>query len=286
MDVQDVIGTFERVWLAAEVEGEVWEAGNCIAVNGILAIPGLLGTNLSVDHLSNVGGESNQGSACEGPYHNDIQGYVEGRRLTGVNGSASVLEFKVLTAEGNLVQFNLPVGLSAHGGICELAFVGGGVDTTKGSFSSVFLRGPHAESEHRFVKKALVHKVVEWRDDVVDGDGVVSEAEDTVESRYYGSKRGARGVERGHLLAKGEGETWFLGSLSEVHAFHGEIAHFEVVVRNEAFHGTRTVVNFEISSVGGVGRRGARIVFRVEEARDGRALGTGDPKVTRPKADK
>ena len=230
MHVQDVVGSLERVWLAAEVEGEIWEARNRIAINSVLAIPGLLGTNLSVEHLSNVSGESNQGSAWEGGYHNDIQGCVDGRRLTGINGGASVLELKVITAKGNLVQFNLPVSLSAHGGVCELALVGGGVDTTKGGFSSVFLGGSHAESEHRCVKETAVHEVVEWRDDVVNGDGVVSETEDTVESRYYGSKRGTQGVERGYVLAKGEGETWLLGSLSKVHALHREIAHLEVIV--------------------------------------------------------
>ena len=135
-------------------------------------------------------------------YHNGIQGIVDRCRLTGVNGSASVLELKVFTAKGNLVQFNLPVGLSAHGGVRELALVGGSVDTTKSSLSSVFLRGSHAESEHRFVEETLVHKVVEWRDDVVDGDGVVSKTEDTVESRYRGLKGGGQGAEGVTYLPK------------------------------------------------------------------------------------
>jgi len=186
---------------------------------------------------------------------------ADGHRLTGVNGSASVLELKVIIAKGNLVQFNLPVGLSAHGGVCELALVGGAVDTTKGGLSSVFLGGSQTESKHRFVNKALVHEVVERRDDVIDSNGVVSEAEDTVESKYRVSKRGVQGVERGDLLAKGEGKTWLLGSLSKVHAIHREVAHLENVVRNEAFHGTRTIVDLKISAVGCVGRRGTGIVF-------------------------
>ena len=99
-------------------------------------------------------------------------------------------------------------------------------------------------------------------------------------------RKGLQGTKRGYSLAKGEGETWFLGGLGEVHALHREIAHTEVIVGDEALHGTRAVVNLNTSSVGLVGRRGTGIVFRVEEARDGRALGAGNPKVARSETEK
>ena len=72
LDVQDVIGTLERIWFAIEVEGEVWETGNRIAVNSVLAVPGPLGTNLGVEHLSNIGGESDQRGAWERTNYNAI----------------------------------------------------------------------------------------------------------------------------------------------------------------------------------------------------------------------
>ena len=94
-------------------------------------------------------------------------------------------------------------------------------------------------------------------------------------------KKGVQWAKRGYSLAKGEGETWLLGGFSEIHALHREIAHAEDIVGNKALHGTGTIVDLNTSSVGIVGRRGAGIVLRVEEARNRRALGAGDPKVAR-----
>ena len=112
---------------------------------------------------------------------------------------------------------------------------------------------------------------------MADRDGVVSETENTVEPGYHTSKSDTKGPKGGHLLAKGEGETWLLGCFGKVHIFHSEITHGENIVRDEALHGTRTVVDFNTGSVGLVGRRGTRIIFRVKEACNGRALGAGNP---------
>jgi hypothetical protein len=112
---------------------------------------------------------------------------------TSVNGSASVLELKLVVAKGDLAQFNFPVGLSAHGGVHKFALEGGLVNTTKGSLSSVFLRPSHTESEHWLVKEALFYKVIKWRDDVADSNGVIGKAKDTIESRYHVSTRGSEG---------------------------------------------------------------------------------------------
>lgn len=112
---------------------------------------------------------------------------------TSINGSASVLELELIAAKGDLVQFNFPVGLSAHRGVHEFALEGGLVNTTKGGLSSVFFRLSHTESEHWFVKEAFVHKVIKWRDDMADGNGVISKAEDTVESKHHVSIKGSEG---------------------------------------------------------------------------------------------
>lgn len=169
---------------------------------------------------------------------------------TSVNGSACVLKLKLLTTKPNLLQFNLPVSLSAYRGIRELALVGGVINTTEGSLSSVFLGLSHAESKHGLVDETLVHKIVEGWDHVGNSNGVVSEPKDTVKSGYQVSKRGETSeIKRGDPLAKSEGKTWLLSSLSEVHTFHCEVTHVENVIRHEAFHRTRTIVDFNTSSV-------------------------------------
>lgn len=43
--IEDVVGTLERVRLAAEIEGEFGEGGNLVTRNSILAVPRTLGTN-------------------------------------------------------------------------------------------------------------------------------------------------------------------------------------------------------------------------------------------------
>ena len=112
---------------------------------------------------------------------------------TGVNDSASVLELKHFAVKGDLLQFNFPEGLSAHRGIHKLALEGGLVNTTESNLSSVFLRLSHTESEHWLVKETFVHKVIKWRDDLADGNGIITKAKDTVEPRYRILIKGSEG---------------------------------------------------------------------------------------------
>lgn len=121
---------------------------------------------------------------------------------TSVNGSAGVLELKLITAKADLLQFNFPVSLSAHRSVREFALEGGFVDTTKGSLSSVFLRISHTESEHWLIKEALVHEVIKRRYDVADSNRIISKTEDAVESRYHVSIRGFKGPKRATHLPK------------------------------------------------------------------------------------
>lgn len=60
LDLKDVIRALQRVWLLVEVEGKVGEIGNLCAVDGVLAVPRLLGTDLRVKHLRDIGGKGNQ----------------------------------------------------------------------------------------------------------------------------------------------------------------------------------------------------------------------------------
>ena len=154
---------------------------NGIAANDPLAVRRLLGSNPKVEPLSNVGRENEQRSAWNETHHNTAQRHIYGRRLTGVNDSARVFEPAPNIVHGDHVQFDLPVSLSTHRDICELAFVGRAVDTTKGNLS-VFLEAPKTESEDRPVKEAPVPEVVEWRDDCPDSSGIISEAQNTIVS--------------------------------------------------------------------------------------------------------
>jgi hypothetical protein len=84
-----------------------------------------------------------------------------------------------------------------------------------------------------------------------------------------------------YSLPKRESEAWLLGGLSKENIIHGEIADGELVARDKAFHGARTVLNGERSAVRLVCRRRRRVVLGVEEAGNGRALHTRNPEVAR-----
>lgn len=105
--------------------------------------------------------------------------------------------------------------------------------------------------------------VVEDGGDVVDGDGLESHTEDTVE---LGGNKGDTGLGGG--LSK--------GLVEDVEASNGEDVGGE-----ESLHGTASVLDGEGRSVDGVGGRGGRVVLVVTLAGDV-ALGAsrrGDPEV-------
>jgi len=54
LNIKYVIGGLERVVTTTEIEGKIRKARNFGAVNLILTIPRPLGTNLRVEHLSDV----------------------------------------------------------------------------------------------------------------------------------------------------------------------------------------------------------------------------------------
>ena len=61
LNLKNVVGGLDGVRLAIEGESEIRQAGDGRTINGVLTIPATLSTNLSVDHLSNISREGNQG---------------------------------------------------------------------------------------------------------------------------------------------------------------------------------------------------------------------------------
>lgn len=128
--------------------------------NVLLTVPGLLGTDVTVDDLSEVRGESDEGRSS-------------------VDSSTSVFQFESLISELDLFKLNLPVSLATNGDIVNVSSVVSLVDSTEYSFT-LFWVGTEPEGENGVVEKTLVDHVVERRNDVLDRDSVVSETEDTV----------------------------------------------------------------------------------------------------------
>lgn len=101
----------------------------------------------------------------------------------------------------------------------------------------------------------MVNKTVERGHNLVDGDGVVSETEDAVES------------------AKGKSQAGLLSSFSEELVLDLEVTDGDSILRNESAQATRAVLNSERGAVLTEGRGGRGLVLGVEEASDGVALG-------------
>lgn len=119
---------------------------------------------LSIEHISNIGRDSDQRSA-------------------GVDSSTSVLQLEDLIAELDLLELNLPVRLPPYGNVVKLSSEGAGVNSTEDSLTPIVLRVADAEREDGAVEQTGINHLVEGRLDVVDGDGVICETKDTVESR-------------------------------------------------------------------------------------------------------
>ena len=65
LHLEDIVRAFQWIWLATKVEGEDRKARNPVAVDSVLTVPRLLGADLGVEHLSDIGGQSNEGGAFQ-----------------------------------------------------------------------------------------------------------------------------------------------------------------------------------------------------------------------------
>lgn len=243
-DLQDVVVSGNAEVVARESKGDVGELVTLGALNRVLAVVTLLGTNLLVEQLSKSRGEDVQGSA-------------------GVKDGTVSLKVSGLVAKGNGIEVNLPVSLAAEGDVGDLALVVRGIEATKGSLALItFLVGvAEVEGEDRLVNSLLVNKVVEGGNNLVDGNGVVTKTEDTVEA------------------AEGKGKAGLASSLGKVLLLDLKVANGDVILGDETSQAARAVVDLELGAVGLVGRRRRRVVLGVQVACNAAALLGRNPQV-------
>jgi len=237
LDLENVVVSTDGEVVASQSEGEVGQTVTLVALNGVLAVVGLLSTDLLVQELGDGGGKGNEG-------------------CTGVKDDTSVVHLSGLLAESDGIEINLPVGLASQWDLGQLAGVVALVNTTEGGNRLLTRVGvAEVEGENGLVKKTLVEHVVKGRNDLVDGDGVVAKTHDAVKA------------------AKGEGKTGLRCGLGEVLVLDLEVANLEYIVGDETAELTGAVANLEGGTVLLVGRRSRRVVLAVKVAGDRVALG-------------
>jgi hypothetical protein len=175
----------------------------------------------------------------------DVAGHDD-QTGTGIDRSAGPLQLELFLAKRDLLQLDLPVSLPPERDVIHLALKRVLVDASKNALATVLFRRSEPEGEDGLVQQLLVDHVVERRGDLVDGDVVVRQSEDTVK------------------LAKGESETGFLGGLSEQLVLDDQVGDTEVVTRDETFNATGSVLDGELGPVRLVRLGGGRVVLGVK----------------------
>jgi hypothetical protein len=235
LDLQDVVVRADGEVIAAQREGDIGELVTDSAVDSVLAVVALLGTNLGVEELGDVAGESDQGS-------------------TGVQNDTSVLKLGGIFAERDGVEINLPVGLAAQGDLGDLAGVVVLVNTTEDNLGVVSTVGiAQVEGEYLVVQKLLVDHLVERRDNAVDRDSVVAETQNAVKP------------------AKGESQTRLAGGLGKVLVLNADVTDGNSVLGDETAQATGSVADLELGAILLEGRRRGGVVLGVEIAGDATA---------------
>ena len=236
LNLEDVVVGTDGEVVAGQGEGEVGQTVTLVALNGVLTVVRLLSTNLFVQELGDSGRKGNEG-------------------CSGVKDDTSVVHLSGLLAEGDGIKVDLPVGLAPQWDLGELARVVALIDTTESGNGLLTLVGvAEVEGEDGLVQQTLIEHVVEGRNDLVDGDGVVAKTHDTVEA------------------AKGKGKAGLRGSLGKVLVLDLQVANLEDIVGNEAAELTRAVADLERGAVLLVGRGSRRVVLGVKVAGNGVAL--------------
>lgn len=152
----------------------------------------------NLQKLGHGGGQSNEGS-------------------TSVKDDTSVLQLSDVITKGNGVEVNLPVSLAAKGDVDHLASVVALINATEGGLGAIaILVGvAQVESKLRLIQKSLVDHVVKGRNHLIDGDGVVSQTQDTIET------------------AESEGQTGLAGGLGKVLLADLQVADLQGILRDE-----------------------------------------------------
>ncbi len=239
--LQDVVASGQGVVGAGQGKGDIGERVALRAVNGVLATEALLGANLGVEELGKVGGKSVQGRA-------------------GIQDDTSVLELSNLVAESNGVKVDLPVSLAAERNVLNLARVVILVNTAKNGLAALILL-TKVKGKDSLVNELLVDHLVEGRDHLVDGDGVIAKTQNTVEATE--SKSQAR----------------LVSGLGKVGVLDLEVTNGDNVVGDEASQAARAVVDLKIAAVLLVSGRRGRVICGVKEASNAAARLRRNPEV-------
>ena len=101
------------------------------------------------------------------------------------------------------------------------------IDTAEDSLRLASISITKVEGEDRIVQQTLVDQAVERWDNPVDGDGIVSETQDTIKS------------------AESEGKTWLLGGFRKHLILDLKITNGHMVLGNVSSKTSRAVVDLE-----------------------------------------
>jgi hypothetical protein len=244
LDLKDVVIRTNGEVVAGKGEGEIGEGVTLLALDGVLAVITLLGTDLLVEQFSKSGGKGDE-------------------RGAGVKDSTGVVQRSRLVTEGDLIEVDLPVSLAAKRDLGHLAGIVVLVDTTEHglALSALVVGVAEVETEHGLIEETLLEHAVEWRNNAVHGDGVVAQTHDTVET------------------AKGKGKTGLRSRLGEQLVLDLEVANLDSVLADVALKASGAVSDGKVGAVLLVGGRLAVVVLGVQVAGNGAAVAAGNPQV-------
>lgn len=262
LDLQDVVVGANSELVTTQGEGEVGQRVTLVALDTVLTSEALSGTDLlvPVEWVSEEVTKTREKINLQQLGHGGGQGNEGG---TSVQNDTSVLKFSNVVAKGNGVEFDLPVGLAAERDLDQLASVVALVDTTKGSDGviAILVGVAKVESEHRLIHELLVDHVIEGRNHLVHGDGIIAKAENTIKA------------------TEGKSQTRLIGSFGEVLSLDLQVTDLEGVLRHEAAQAARSIANLKLGAILLVGARRRRVILAVEEAGNRAALRRRDPQV-------
>ena len=198
---------------AREFPGHVGQTIALVTFDGVLAVEALLRADLLVEELCKSGRKSDQ-------------------RSTGIEDSASVVELSGVLAKGDGIEVDLPVSLASEREFDHLAGVSTGINTTEGDHRLGLLVGiAKIKCEDGLVEKSLVDHVVEWRRNVVDGNGVVSHTKNAIKS------------------AEGESKTRLARGLTKQLVLDLKVSNLEDIFGDETSHFARAISDTELRAV-------------------------------------
>lgn len=138
------------------------------------------------------------------------------------------------------------------------------VDAAEGCYGFIAIAAvgvAKVEGENRLIKKPLIEHIIERRDNLIDADGVIAQAHDTVEP------------------AEGKSKARLGGCFSEVLMLHCQVSDLERILGNVAAQRARSISDLKFRAIALVGGRCIMVVFAVQVAGDRVAIGRWDPEI-------